>query len=53
MSSLEIVAALFGVTTRTINRWTHQGKLRATFWTPGRQRRYSPQAVQRLLKERG
>jgi excisionase family DNA binding protein len=42
------VAELFGVRTATIARWAREGRL-APFRTPGGHRRYSRDAVLRLL----
>jgi excisionase family DNA binding protein len=42
------VAALFRVTTKTINRWTIQGRLQA-ITTPGGHHRYYKSYIDRLL----
>jgi excisionase family DNA binding protein len=42
------VAALFGVTSRTVNRWSKEGKL-AVIKTPGGHRRYPAAQVRALL----
>jgi excisionase family DNA binding protein len=46
------VAQMFGVSTKTVDRWEETGKLRPAFRTPGGHRRYRLTEVQALI-ERG
>lgn len=46
------VAALFSVTVTTVGKWADEGKL-PYFRTPGGQRRFHPQEIERIRRSGG
>ena len=46
------VAAMFRVDPKTVTRWASQGRI-PSIRTPGGQRRYPADAVEKLLREHG
>lgn len=46
------VAAMFGVTMKTIHRWAESGRI-PSFKTLGGQHRFHPSAIEEILRSRG